>query len=567
MTAEEARQLIDEGLIKVAQVLAVGTGESQLHAAAEHVAHALGASSATVLAAVSDTESVYIVADSDEAETGRVRLPLAQYPHIRRAFETGEATTSAGGSSAPSSSASSSETSVVFPMAVGRQSIGALLVRFANLPPEGLPAESLRIGRLAAAILGTVLRGAKALDPIRERTRKVTLSDATQTQSPTQSQDEPQLRAIERYRAFIDSASDGILVLDAGGRVLYLNRAAQEVTGYARDGLVGRPLAQIVPAAYREMLTAAIGHSTRAEPIDNFDLELITTSGDSITVSVASIGILSEQAAAIFAFRDVTIARQLERELRRTTEFLERILNSAVDGIIAADLRGNILLFNQGAERICGYRAVDVIGNMSVKNLYSAGVAQDVMRLIRSAEHGGGGRLEPVRRDLVTATGELVPVSISAALVFDDLGREIATVGIFSDLRDRLRMEERLATAQEKLAISEKQTVAIELAGAAAHELNQPLTSVMGYAQMLIRKLGPQDPHLRIVETVLHEAERMAGIVRQLGSLTRYETKSYVGGAQIIDLNRSAQATDPEPGPPPAAPAAKGKLPGRPRSR
>ena len=91
-----------------------------------------------------------------------------------------------------------------------------------------------------------------------------------------------------------------------------------------------------------------------------------------------------------------------------------------------------------------------------------------------------------------------MPVSISAALVFDDEGREIATVGIFSDLRERLRMEERLASAQEKLAVSEKQAVAIELAGAAAHELNQPLTSVMGYAQMLMRKLGPGDaapPH------------------------------------------------------------------------
>ena len=117
-------------------------------------------------------------------------------------------------------------------------------------------------------------------------------------------------------------------------------------------------------------------------------------------------------------------------------------------------------------------------------------------------------------------------------MVFDDAGREIATVGIFSDLRERMRMEERLAKAQEKLAVSEKQTVAIELAGAAAHELNQPLTSVMGYAQMMLRKLEPDSPQDRALETILSESERMAGIVRQLGSLTRYETKSYVGGAR-----------------------------------
>ena len=132
-------------------------------------------------------------------------------------------------------------------------------------------------------------------------------------------------------------------------------------------------------------------------------------------------------------------------------------------------------------------------------------------------------------------------------MVLDDEGREIATVGIFSDLRERLHMEERLASAQEKLAVSEKQAVAIELAGAAAHELNQPLTSVMGYTQVLMRKLGPDDVHQASLRTILEEADRMAAIVRKLGSLTRYETKSYVGGAQIIDLDRSTQENFPAP--------------------
>jgi PAS domain S-box-containing protein len=527
--SDQLRRALDDDLCKAAQVLAVGTGESQLHAAAEHIAHALTASSVSVLAVVGDPDAAYIVADSDESEVGRVRLPLAQYPHIQRALETGEVTF-AGGAGAPIAT----ELSAVFPLIVGRKPVGALIARFPREGEgDGHPSEEvLSLGRLAASLLGIVLRGAKALEPIRERTRRITLQDF---------HEERRLRAIERYRAFIDSASDGIVVLDREGRVLYMNRAAEEVTGYARDGLAGRPLTQIVPEIYRAKLETEIVHAVQNEPVDNFDLELVTTSGDHLTVSVASIGILSEHEAAIFSFRDVTLARELERELRRTTEFLERILNSTVDGIIAADLRGTILLFNQGAERICGHKAVDVIGRMSVRRLYPTGVAEEVMRLIRSAEHGGGGRLEPVRRDLLSITREKIPVSISAALVFDDEGREIATVGIFSDLRDRLRMEERLATAQEKLAVSEKQAVAVELAGAAAHELNQPLTSVMGYAQMLLRKLSATDALVPNVQTILEESERMATIVRKLGSLTRYETKSYVGGAQILDIDRSAE--------------------------
>ena len=90
--------------------------------------------------------------------------------------------------------------------------------------------------------------------------------------------------------------------------------------------------------------------------------------------------------------------------------------------------------------------------------------------------------------------------------------------------------------------------MAVELAGAAAHELNQPLTSVMGYAQVLLRKLPPDSVHQPAVRTILEESDRMAAIVRKLGSLTRYETKTYVGGAQIIDLDRSAQESFPAPG-------------------
>lgn len=523
MSGDLAPEALDS-LAQAAQVLAVGTGESQLHAAVEHVARALGASSVSLFGLLADPDAAYLVADSGEAETSTVTPPvrwsLEQHPNLQRAIEDGEATVG------PDAAGDSTAT---VPVLVGGRSAGLLVGRFAT---DEAARGALVAARLAASMLGIVIRGAKALDPLRGRSRRNTQSEV---------REEGRVRAIERYRAFIDSASDGIFVLDAAGLVLYMNRAAEELTGYARDGLGGKPIAQIVPEGFRGGLASRIARAIAAEPVHNFDLDLVTTSGDRITVSVASIAVLSEHEAAIFSFRDVTLARELERELRRTSEFLNRILNSAVDGIIAANMRGTIVLFNQGAERICGYKAIDVIGRMSVKRLYPPGVAHEVMRLIRSAEHGGGGRLEPVRRELLSATGERVPVSISAALVLDDNGRAIATVGVFSDLRERIRMEERLASAQEKLAISQKQAVAVELAGAAAHELNQPLTSVMGYAQVLIRKLGPDDPHVPIARTILEESDRMAAIVRKLGSLTRYETKSYVGGAQIIDLDRAAQ--------------------------
>jgi len=534
VSAGHNRRALGEGLTRAAEALASGSEELRLHDAVLHVGQSLGASTVAIVSLTGEPEALHMVADSDEDRTLAQAEALLTSAVVREALVTREVVVSTQPGEPPGEAP---RLFAAFPILEGRKARGVLLTLFEgeDAPPAGfLRDEVVLCGKAAAALVAVALPAGKTVERSGQKTKRVTLTDVTR---------ERRLRAIERYRAFIDSASDGIVVVDGTGSVLYMNRAAENVTGYARQGLEGKSLTQIVAEEQRAMLERLVAQAVRERPVDNFDLDIITTSSDQITVSVASIGILSEYGAAIFAFRDVTLARGLEVELRRTTEFLERILNSAVDGIIAADLKGTIILFNAGAERICGYHASDVIGKMSVKDLYPPRVAQEIMRLLRSSRRGGEGRLEPVRRDLKSATGELIPVSISAALVFDDANREIATVGIFSDLRERLRMEDRLAKAQEKLAVSEKQTVAIELAGAAAHELNQPLTSIMGYTQMLLRKLEADSPQQRALETILSESERMAAIVRQLGSVTRYETKTYVGGAQILDLGRSSGGT------------------------
>ena len=121
----------------------------------------------------------------------------------------------------------------------------------------------------------------------------------------------------------------------------------------------------------------------------------------------------------------------------------------------------------------------------------------------------------------------------------------VGSVGIYTDLRDRLRMEARLSEAQEELRAREKQAMIAELAGAAAHELNQPLTSVLGYAELMRRRAEPQTHVYNAAAIIVQESERMAEIVRKIGKITRYETKSYVGAAKIIDLDRSSEVDDP----------------------
>lgn len=180
---------------------------------------------------------------------------------------------------------------------------------------------------------------------------------------------------------------------------------------------------------------------------------------------------------------------------------------------------------------------------MHIERLYgSRDQAREIMAHLRSAEQGGVGRLAPTRTSIRNRAGEEITVAVSAAVIYDE-GREVATCGIFTDLRDRMRIEERLAQTQERLAMTEKQAIVSEIAGAMAHELNQPLTSVMGYTELLRKTLAADHRGRPYVETILRETERIAELVKKIGRLGRYETKGYVGGTQILDLDRSTDET------------------------
>ena len=249
--------------------------------------------------------------------------------------------------------------------------------------------------------------------------------------------------------------------------------------------------------------------------------------------------------AAAIAVRNAgmfTEERAIARELAETKDFLQSLVDASPDAIIATDLGGTIRVFNKAAEALFGYLAEDITDQRHVSDLYPPGGATRVMHQIRSDDHGGPGRLTPpTRLEVVAADGTRVPALLSAAMVTVH-GQQVATVGVVRDLRERIAIEQRLAE-------SERLGVLAELAGTTAHELNQPLTSVMGYAELLKRKLDDDDPRMKAATTILREAERMAAIVKQIGQITRYETKPYVGGARIIDLKRSTRATTLPPAP------------------
>jgi PAS domain S-box-containing protein len=154
------------------------------------------------------------------------------------------------------------------------------------------------------------------------------------------------------------------------------------------------------------------------------------------------------------AWADITESKQAEQaalkaniELQDTKRYLTRLIESSTDAIITTDKDGKVVLFNEGAETLLGYRAQDVVGRGTAALYESEDSARDVLREMRKR----GGTVAGYDSVLKSKDGKSIPVLISASVLFDDHGQEAGTVGFATDLRTRKREEEELRKAHDEL--------------------------------------------------------------------------------------------------------------------
>jgi PAS domain S-box-containing protein len=478
----------------------------------------------------------FVLASSDDDRVRDRPIMLDQYPEIREVIVTGR-------SLVIQNAADSALLEVVRQRepARGFASLALLPIMHGESRPLGvlfLRSKARTTFGDAELSLSSTLANATAI-ALRNARLLQSLRDETEQSTTARVEAEQRVQLFQRYAGFFESAADGMVVIDRHGHILFANPRAREIIGAGEAELASATFESLLVPGQRDLAARLMrGFSAGVYP-RGVDLHLRQRGDRAVTANVSFSSVLHEDDAVLFTFRDVTLERQTAVELKQTKDFLESVIDSSVDAIVSADLEGTLKLFNRAAARVFGYSAAEVVGKMSVEELYPPGVAREVMRRIRDPDGSGYGRLEDFRVDMRAADGSTIPVLLSASLVVEN-GRRVGSLGIFTDLRERLRIQGELERAQEELRTREKQVMLAELAGAAAHELNQPLTSVIGYAEMLSRMLANEPAALKNAQIIVSEAERMAEIVRKVGGITKYETKSYVGEARILDLERAS---------------------------
>ncbi len=352
----------------------------------------------------------------------------------------------------------------------------------------------------------------------------------------------PIIEAEQKIDLLTEHTREGLLMADENQRVVYLNTPMAEILRQSKQQVLGKHLGEILTSQHLHMaqeLSNRVEHGQERETRFCSLLDL-PHKGDKPRVfeTCMAVSRLRTKVLTCLYLRDLTERVRIERELQKTNAFLHNIIKSSVDGIVVVDLKGVPIIFNEGAERILGYQAEEIIGHPeNFRRFYPPEVAAEMMRRMRGDEYGPADKLNTTRLTFINKNGEEVPVNFSATII-RERGQEVGSVGIFSDLREILKVHQELEATQHQLVQAEKIASLGRMAAGVAHEINNPLAGILIYAELLARELEQDAPIRENVEIIIKQTMRCQQIVNRLLDFSRQS----LGQKRLFDVNEVLRA-------------------------
>ena len=328
----------------------------------------------------------------------------------------------------------------------------------------------------------------------------------------------------EDYRRLFEHVGCGVYISSKEGKFLNANQALLHMLGYkSKEEFLKIDIA-------KDLYLRSEDRRKFQEMIEKdgqvIDLEVDFKRKDGTRISVLHTSHARyDQHGKVVGYEglnvDQTQRKQMERELKEAHDFMNNIIQSSPNPIMAADTKGNILLWNRAAEETLGYKSEDTIGRMHITSVYPEGVAKEIMKMMRSPEYGGVGKLRSYPMVYVRRDGVIIDGNLSAAIIYDARGKAVASVGIFVDLEERLEMERKLRQTQEQLLQSEKLAAMGRLTSQIAHELNNPLYGIMNTLELMKTEIPPESKRRKILEMALSETVRLTEMLRKMLSFSK----------------------------------------------
>jgi PAS domain S-box-containing protein len=324
----------------------------------------------------------------------------------------------------------------------------------------------------------------------------------------------------------IETTRLGITITDRGGKIIFTNQAEAEMHGYEVEELIGRESRLFAPPDVWSPFTSeqvdGMGHYSR-ESVN------VRKDGTVFPVSITSVPVRDaggRPVALISVCKDITEQKEAEDELRRSEEryrALYQQFNAVLDAIpdvlmlISPDMK--VLWLNRASEDLC--KTEDIAEHPCYRACHERTLPCEgcpALRSFRTGNEEGGQVSAPGGRTL----------DVRAIPIKDAEGRVINVLEVISDITERVLLQEKAIRTKHLASLG-------ELAAGVAHEINNPMNSIINYAQILIDENAKRKPGSTVGERIIKEGNRVAGIVRSLLSFAR-ETEEKKSPCSVYDI-------------------------------
>jgi len=334
-------------------------------------------------------------------------------------------------------------------------------------------------------------------------------------------------KELSKYQFMIESAHDAIFFKDLESRYVIANDKTLETFGLSREDVIGKNDYELMPdhkeakknvyddqiVFKSEKSTEIVKHMTGADGKKYWFQAIKVPQFDNGGKVIGLVGIA----------RDITERKRAEELLRDSEEKCRTILEGNPDPVVVYDMQGKVRYLNPAFTSVFEWTLEELLGkkmDVFVPEEAWPGTKMIIEKVL------AGEMFSNIETRRKTKNGKIVPVSISGATYSDQHGNPLGSIINLRDIREQKKLETQLQRAQKMEALG-------ILAGGVAHDLNNVLSGIVTYPELLLMQIPEDSPLRKPIITIMNSGKKAAAIVKDLLTLARREIVT----EKVVNLN------------------------------